>query len=138
MVHRCEGDDNQVRSFRAFAPVVLCGIGSLPGTLADRSIVVKLARAKQGEIQARFDDRRNEVERELLRKLARWTGDIREAVEQADPILPEAASNRVADNWRPLFALAEAAGGKWVSRCAKAFELLTGTDSNETENVRDE
>jgi hypothetical protein len=136
MVHRCEGDDNQVRSFKAFAPVVLCGIGSLPGTLVDRSIVVKLARAKRGEIQARFDDRRNDLERELLRKLARWTSDIRKSIEQADPILPDAASNRVADNWRPLFALAEAAGETWASRCAKAFELLTCADNDETENLR--
>jgi putative DNA primase/helicase len=28
MVYRCEGDNNEVRAFSAYAPAVLCGIGS--------------------------------------------------------------------------------------------------------------
>ena len=32
--------------------------------------------------------------------------------------------NRLADNWRPLFALAEAAGGDWPKRARRAFDLL--------------
>jgi len=30
---RCEGENNDVRAFNVFSPAVLCGIGSLPGTL---------------------------------------------------------------------------------------------------------
>src|SRR5206468_2284213 len=41
---RCEGEGNEVRAFNVFAPAVLCGIGALPGTLYDRSIVVRLER----------------------------------------------------------------------------------------------
>lgn len=52
MAFRCEGDNHEVRGFNVFAPVVLCGIGSLPGTLHDRSIVVRLERAKRGELRA--------------------------------------------------------------------------------------
>jgi hypothetical protein len=132
--HRIEGDDHNPRTFEVFAPVVLCGIGALPETLADRSIIVKLVRAKPGELQARFDGRRVDVEKELVRKLARWTKDIRERIND-DPALPESAGYRVADNWRPLFAIAEAAGGEWVKRCASAFELLTGK-GNDAENIR--
>jgi hypothetical protein len=54
---------------------VLAGIGSLPGTLHDRAIVVRLARAKPGEVTARFDSRHIEQETKLCRKLARWCAD---------------------------------------------------------------
>src|SRR4029453_9603697 len=56
--YRCEGENNAVRSFAAFAPAALAGIGILPGTLHDRSIVIRLTRAKPGEVAARFDSRR--------------------------------------------------------------------------------
>ncbi len=69
--YRCDGDSNTVRGFAAFAPAALAGIGALPGTLHDRSIVIKLVRAKPGEITARFDSRLTEKETELCAKLAR-------------------------------------------------------------------
>ena len=72
MVYRCEGKTNEVRGFAAYAPAMLCGIGALPGTLHDRSIVIRLERAKPGELQQRFDSRRTEKEQELSRKLARF------------------------------------------------------------------
>ena len=52
---RCIGKSHEVRAFNVFAPAVLCGIGSLPGTLYDRSIVIRLERAKPGEVRERFD-----------------------------------------------------------------------------------
>src|SRR6185503_10581116 len=67
-VYRCEGDGREVRGFEVFAPAVLCGIGALPGTLHDRSIKVRLRRAKRGEVQERFDSRRTQREVELGRK----------------------------------------------------------------------
>ena len=69
---RCVGDSNEVRGFQVFAPAVLCGIGTLPGTLHDRSIVIRLERAKPGELRERFDSRRVDCEKELCRKLARF------------------------------------------------------------------
>lgn len=128
---RCEGEGNEVRAFNVFAPAVLCGIGSLPGTLHDRSIVVRLERAKPGEVRKRFDSRRTGAEKELCRKFARWTADNYAQLEVSDPALPSGAFNRVADNWRPLFAIAEAAGGDWPRRAADAFTKLTsGADDD--------
>jgi hypothetical protein len=135
IVHRCEGDGNEVRGFAVFAPVMLCGIGALPGTLHDRSIVIRLARAKRGEIQARFDSRHVEVEDELCRKLARWIADHRASIEACEPVLPETAFNRLADNWRPLFAIAEIAGGQWPKRCADAFAKLTSSDDLDAQGI---
>ncbi len=72
---RCEGESNEVRAFNVFGPAALCGIGSLPGTLSDRSIVIRLKRARPGELRQRFDSRHTEREQELARKLARFAGD---------------------------------------------------------------
>ena len=132
---RCEGEGNEVRAFRVFAPAVLCGIGALPGTLHDRSIVIRLTRAKAGEILKRFDSRRVEPEKELCRKLARWTLDNFKKLENSDPHLPGGAFNRLADNWRPLFAIAAVAGGDWPKRAANAFAKLTSVEDSDAQGT---
>jgi hypothetical protein len=104
------------------------GIGHLPGTLHDRSVQIRLIRAKPGEIVSRFDSRHTEQETEIRRKLTRWAQDNFAALKEADPVLPDGAYNRVADNWRPLFAVAEVAGGNWPARAASAFRALTASD----------
>jgi hypothetical protein len=136
MVYRCEGDQNEVRGFAAYAPAMLCGIGNLPGTLLDRAIVIRLERAKKGEIQARFDQRHVEQETVLRRKLARFIADNRERLKACDPKLPDYLYNRSADNWRPLFAIAEIAGGDWLQRCADASRKLQTDATDDAETLR--
>lgn len=132
---RCDGDSNEICSFSVFAPVVLCGIGSLPGTLSDRSIRHELVRAKRGEIQARFDSRHTIDLHILARKLARLGADSREMLEECDPVLPDAAYNRVADNWRPLFAIAEIVGGEWPKRIEAAFGSLVSKNDLDEQGI---
>jgi len=135
-VYRCEGDSHEVRAFKAYTPAVLCGIGALPGTLHDRSIIVRLERAKPGELRARFDPRHTEKEKELCRKLARWCADNKGRIQTVDPRLPNGVFNRLADNWRPLFAIAEILGEDWPNRCGEALAKLSkGSDTN-TESLR--
>jgi len=135
-VYRCEGDSNEVRGFDAYAPAVLCGIGNLPGTLHDRSIVIRLERAKRGEVRARFDSRHIEIEIELCRKLARWCGDNRSKLEAIEPKMPDSVFNRLADNWRPLYAIAEVVDGDWPKRVGNAFAKLTSHGNEDVESLR--
>ena len=132
---RCEGESNEVRAFNVFAPAVICGIGTLPGTLHDRSIVIRLERAKPGELRERFDSRHVENEKELCRKLARFVAENTARLETCDPKLPDGAFNRLADNWRPLFAIAEIAGGDWPKRAADAFAKLTSREDSDAQGV---
>jgi putative DNA primase/helicase len=132
---RCEGESNEVRAFAVFAPAVLCGIGALPGTLHDRSIVIRLDRAKPGELRERFDSRRTEHEQELCRKLARFCADNSARLEACDPVLPSGTFNRLADNWRPLFAVAEIVGGDWPGRATAAFANLTTEADQEAQGI---
>jgi hypothetical protein len=136
-VMRCEGDSNELRKFSCYAPVLLATIGTLPSQLHSRSIVIRLERATRKEIKAcaHFNSEHVEYESELARKLARWIADNREHIASCKPELPENLFNRIADNWRPLFAIAAVAGGDWPSRCASAVFKLT-TREDESENLR--
>jgi hypothetical protein len=133
---RCEGDGNEVRAFQVFAPAALCGIGHLPATLHDRSIVIRLARAKPGEVIARLDSRRTKGYQELARKIARFCFDNGERIAACEPRLPEGLFNRRADNWRALFQIAEIIGGNWPQRCGIAFAKLTSSEGGDTETLK--
>lgn len=133
---RCEGDNNDIRAFNAFAPVVLAGIGSLPGTLHDRSLLIPLVRAKPNEVVQRFDSRKTAREIELKSKLIRWAGDHTEELNDSDPVMPGSAHNRLADNWRPLFAIAQAVGGSWRKKVRLSFEHMNSdTQADEAQGM---
>jgi hypothetical protein len=123
--YRCEGVGNAVRAFNAFGPAVLSGIGDLPETLHDRSIRILLLPAEPEQVIAHFDSRHHEIEDVLCRKLVRWTQDNFAALRTCDPPMPAGAYNRVADNWRPLFAIAHTVGGDWPRLAIEAYEHLT-------------
>jgi len=59
-----------------------------------------------------------------LPQLARWAQDNFAAIKACQPTLPPTAFNRLADNWRPLFAIAEVAGGGRPQRALTAFNHL--------------
>lgn len=56
-----------------------------------------------------------------------------DALRAAEPDVPEALSDRAADAWEPLLAIADLAGGDWP-RCARnaAVILSGGEDADET------
>ena len=94
----------------------------LPGTTWSRSIVVTLEKATEAEIVEHYDPRKHRAGLlEVGRKLARWCGDNANTLRRAEPTLPGNAYNRRADKWRPLFAIAELAGGEWPDRARHAF-----------------
>ncbi len=51
-VVRCDGDDNAVKTFRVWAPKVLCGIGGLSDTLSSRCITIQMRRNRVGAAAA--------------------------------------------------------------------------------------
>jgi hypothetical protein len=136
-VIRCAGDDQEPRAFKTFAPVVLCGIRSLPDTLQDRSIVIRLERARPGERKARFLPRHAMKETEELRRgLARFCADSREDVEKLYLQMVNRRLEhdyRLDDNWMPLFAIAQVAGGDWPQRVDGAFQKASRKTEIEVE-----
>ena len=133
-VIRCVGEDFEPRAFAAFSPAAIAAIGPLPNTLEDRSIRLMMRRALRSERPARIDRDARAQARTLLSKAIRWAEDEAPRLTDADPELPDTITNRVADNWRPLIAVANAAGGDWPTL---ARELAgKGSDQEDEESRR--
>jgi hypothetical protein len=135
-VLRVAGDDHEPRQFATFSPVAIAMIGKLPGdTLEDRSIEIEMRRKKREEtVEAFRFDRLAHLE-ELRRFCARWTQDHLDELRQADPDIPSELHDRAADNWRPLLAIADAAGGEWSAKARRAAVTLSGTEAIEDSSV---
>ncbi len=50
--------------------------------------------------------------------------------------MPPGIFNRKADNWRPLLAIADAAGGEWPARARTAAVALSLSDTDEAESMK--
>lgn len=123
---RCEGDENRVVAYGSWCPKALAQIGvpSWP-QLLDRAVMVTLHRKRRGESVERFRKGRGYPElEELNRRATRWAGDHLEALREAEPALPVWFDNRLADNWEPLLAIAEATGDGWAQLAREAAEVL--------------
>lgn len=110
-----------LKHYSLFAPVALAAIKRLHMPLMDRSIVVRMERSKTKLCELNTDD-----DPALIK--------IRVAMEaflQANskflntrPELPAGFENRLADNWRPLIAVADLCGGDWPAlACQAALEF---------------
>jgi len=133
-VLRAVGEQNEVRAFSTFAPVAIAMIGRLPDTLADRSIPISMRRKKRDERVERFrSDRVGDLE-ELRSKAARWALDHWDALKAADPEVPSPLHDRERDNWRPLLAIADAAGGAWPATARDAATALSVSLADEDED----
>jgi hypothetical protein len=132
-VIRVVGEAMEVREFSTFAPAAIAMIGNLPGTLADRSIPVALKRKRADEAVESFRyDHTKELD-QLARMCARWAADNIARLREVNPEVPPNLYNRAADNWRPLLAIAELAGGDWPR---KAREIAARTvDADQAKRV---
>jgi putative DNA primase/helicase len=112
------GEDHVPHLFSTYAACAVAQIGRLPDTIADRSIRIELRRRKPGDRIVELRHGRTGHLDELARRVARWASDNAERVHAIDPAVPPGVFNRAADNWRPLLAIADAAGGDWPE-CAR-------------------
>lgn len=130
-VIRTVGEDHEPRRFSTWAPLAIAAIGTLPGTIMDRSVIVRLRRKGPGE---RADKLALEVARdclELRQRAARWAEDHSEALRAARPKLPPSGNDRALDNWAPLLAIAERAGEDWPTRARDAFHALASDEEDD-------
>lgn len=132
-VVRVEGESHTPKRFSTWGAKALAGIGSLAGTLMDRAIILELRRKLPHEEVDRLRHAEPGLFDELAAKLARFAKDNKEAVRLARPELPPTLNDRAQDNWEPLLAIADVAGGDWpaLARSA-ALKLSTGNDQDLT------
>jgi hypothetical protein len=126
----CINHGEDVRDFRVFAPKAFAGIRDLPDTVRSRSIPIRLRRRAPHETITDFRLRWVPGEAHPVRDaLARWAASagVVDRLRDARPETPDALSDRQADIWEPLLAIAEAAGGDWPPRAREAAQALHGT-----------
>ncbi|GGO49371.1 hypothetical protein GCM10012287_26570 [Streptomyces daqingensis] len=134
--YRCvaDGQGNQsVVPFPSYCAVALAGLGTLPDTILARSIVIRMRRRARTERVEPYRARIHEKEgNELRDQLAQWSEQVSEKVDGAWPEMPEGITDRPADVWEPLLAVADAAGGQWPERArAACVELVTAVDEDD-------
>lgn len=138
-VVRCEIQGRAVKTARyeSFGPKVLAAIGTLPETIADRSIPVRLQRKHQGERVERFRLRDVRPEGEGLRDgLAAFFADSELVADlaKARPHLPDELNDRAQDGWEPLLAIADLAGEHWPD-LARAAAVDLHTEETDSDSV---
>lgn len=112
-----------------FSMAALAGIGDLPDTIMDRAVIIRMRRRAPGENVDPYRTRRDRPPLDTLReRLAAWGGKRRAELARLEPDLP--VEDRAADNWEPLVAVADLAGGDWPSRARKAALLLCAEDAD--------
>lgn len=129
--------DQRPRRFSTFGAKVIALIGHLPGTLRDRSIVIRLHRLSPRENVDGALYLRGDPEPERLRRQAmRWAQDSAQALSHAfHPAMPAELNHRAVDNWMPLAAIAEAVGGEWPEQAQTAAVTVSGSSQDEQDEV---
>jgi hypothetical protein len=129
-VVRTVGDVHEPRQFSAWAAVALAAIGRLPSTLEDRSLIIRLRRRLAAEtVEPLRTDRAGPLD-QLARQAARWARDYLDAIASSDPVMPVGVINRLADNWRPLVAVADIARGAWPELARAAIPVSASDDQS--------
>jgi putative DNA primase/helicase len=135
-VIRTVGEDFEPRSFSTYSACAIALIGKLPATLTDRSVPIDLRRRRPDEVIEAFRFDRTGPLDQLARQAARWTADNTDHVRGADPDIPAGVFNRAADNWRPLLAIADAAGGEWPARARRAMQCIAAAAGADDQSAR--
>jgi hypothetical protein len=135
-VPRCVGQGSSfaVQHFAVFCAKAFAGIGSLPDTIRDRCILIRLVRKSRDESVERFRKREAEaVAAPISAALEAWAKckENIAALRVSRPIIPGELSDRQADICEPLLAIADLAGGEWPERSRNALVLLCATEAED-------
>ncbi|MFF7148110.1 DUF3631 domain-containing protein [Streptomyces griseoaurantiacus] len=135
VTYRCIGDGGQqtVQAFPSYCAVAVAGLGSLPDTIMSRAVVIRMRRRARNETVESFRARIHEAEGHALRdRLATWAEQARPSIMGAWPDMPDGVTDRPADVWEPLLAVADAASGDWPERARQAcVTLVTASKAND-------
>ena len=127
---------------QASCPKAIAGIGGLPDTVLDRSIVVNLTRRLPGASLAHWRDRDRTAIEELRRKLGRWCEDNAANIVAglSGVTFPPGLHDRGRDAWEALLAIGDVAGSDWSGRDGRAWkacEHVTASTADEETGARE-
>jgi putative DNA primase/helicase len=126
------GNGWEEREFSTWAPTCVAGIGTVPDTVEDRSVIIRLARKLRDETVRRLRGKDGADLAILVRKIARFVDDNEHALRHVEPKAPDALNDRQADAWDPLFAIAAVAGRDWPERATRTALALCRVEEAES------
>jgi putative DNA primase/helicase len=136
LMNEVVGNNYVPKSYSTWAATAFASIGPLPTELESRSIVIDLQRKRPNERVSKLSAGDKKNYRELAKLAAGWVRGHFEALEDAEPACPDCLYNRARDNWLPLLAVADVAGGHWPRTARAAATALSGEDEDPTEGVK--
>jgi hypothetical protein len=113
-------------------------IGSLSGTLQDRSIEIRIDRKKRGQKVSPLRATPKEKREEFMRKILRWAADHGNRLGTLDPATLEVLNDRAADNWTPLLQVAALIGQPWLGTAYEAMRALNPQNGEPETETRSE
>lgn len=115
---------SKVKRFDVFGPKCLAGIGKIPDTIRDRSIVIELERRLKDQPVAKLRLR----EAELVAQPIRTNLENLLSALAIDwwPRAPAGLTDRAEDIWGPLLTIADLAGNGWPDQARRAALTLSG------------
>ncbi|MDQ3762436.1 MAG: DUF3631 domain-containing protein [Actinomycetota bacterium] len=138
-IARCVGDAKNIKveRFPVYAPAALAGIsGHMPSTITTRAITIHMRRRRPDEPAEPFRERQVAREAKPLRnELAAWIDSAIARLSEALPEMPDGVTDRSAEIWEPLLAIADTAGSHWPETARNAcrhFVLDTGPQMTST------
>ncbi|MCY4220982.1 MAG: DUF3631 domain-containing protein [Thiotrichales bacterium] len=137
-VLRCIGDDHEPRQFGTWCAKAMAGIGELPDTVLDRSIVLWLERRPPNLSLASWRARDRGAVETMRRKLVRWIADNGTSIVAglSAVVFPSGLHDRARDAWEPLLAIGNAADGDWAGQGGRAWRackrVMASTADEET------
>jgi Protein of unknown function (DUF3631) len=138
-IARCVGDAKNIKveRFPVYAPAALAGIaGAMPATITTRAITIHMRRRRADEPVEPFWERQvSQDARPLREQLATWINSVAIQLGDAHPAMPERVTDRPAEIWEPLLAIADTAGDHWPATARNAcrhFVLDTGSHITST------
>ena len=79
---------------------MFAGLGTLPPSIEDRSIVIRLLRKKKNQATAKFKERIYTAEcKPFYEQLARWSLEAMDHLRNAVPESPKVLNDRAEDFW---------------------------------------
>lgn len=130
---RVSGPNHEVAKFPTFAMAALAGIGDLPDTIMDRSVVIRMRRRGPGEKVAEFRTVRDTPALHAVRdRLVAWLGPLYDTAMGLTPPMP--VEDRAADTWEPLVAVADLAGGTWPAAARAACLAMTRHEAEQEQD----
>jgi putative DNA primase/helicase len=117
------GGARYVATYRCWSALAWASIGPMTPEMHGRAIVLPLQPALPEESTGldHTSPSRSSILIDARRQVTAWAAKV---IELPTPAMPSTLWSRSADNWRPLLAVAELAGGDWPQRALAAIEAV--------------